>query len=151
MASNSSETDEKPVLEQSEEAGGDDGQTATKQAEAGEASGSQEPEPEVVPAPEIKEPIPTEEKSGEPPAPATAEYAMRTCPPPSYAEAVGQEIMTSVTTTMEYGIPPLSYVDILPKCTEKGNPAKKIEPIFDPFKYVYYFELCWSSIAISKL
>ena len=53
-------------------------------------------------------------------------------PPPSYEEIMGQ-FVTSVTPEHEE-LPPLSYIDIMPRLVDPGNMKNKIPPTFEKFR-----------------
>lgn len=72
------------------------------------------------------------------PAPALPEYIEQAMPPPSYEEIMGHQTQTSVQQTVTE-LPPLAYVDIMPRLLKNGNIKYKIAPEFDKFRLVYLF------------
>lgn len=69
------------------------------------------------------------------PAPTLPEYVEQSMPPPSYEEIMGHQTQTSVQHETTSDIPPLAYVDIMPRLLEKGNIKYKVAPKFDKFSY----------------
>ncbi|XP_076092473.1 uncharacterized protein LOC143063912 [Mytilus galloprovincialis] len=69
------------------------------------------------------------------PAPALPEYIEHAMPPPSYEEIMGHQTQTSVQQTVAE-LPPLAYVDIMPRLLKNGNIKYKIAPEFDKFSFV---------------
>lgn len=68
-----------------------------------------------------------------PPLPVTADEAAFRLPPPSYEEIMGV-YQTSVKAEQQMAdIPPLAYIDIMPRCLKAGNIAGKVTPTFDDF------------------
>lgn len=70
------------------------------------------------------------------PAPTLPEYVEQSMPPPSYEEIMGHQTQTSVQHETTSDIPPLAYVDIMPRLLEKGNIKYKVAPKFDKFRYL---------------
>lgn len=69
------------------------------------------------------------------PAPTLPEYVEHSMPPPSYEEIMGHQTQTSVHQETATDVPPLAYVDIMPRLLENGNIKFKIAPKFDKFRY----------------
>ena len=68
------------------------------------------------------------------PAPALPEYIERTAPPPTYEEIMGHQTQTSVQQESASDIPPLAYIDIMPRMLHPGNLKNKVAPQFDKFR-----------------
>ncbi|XP_021345006.1 uncharacterized protein LOC110444969, partial [Mizuhopecten yessoensis] len=81
-----------------------------------------------------------EEKLG---PPATADTVAATCPPPSYEEVMGHQTVGSAKTTTAADLPPLSYIDIMPRLIDRGNMDRKVTPQFDKFSVVVQAANMW--------
>ena len=66
--------------------------------------------------------------------PVSAEDVEKSKPPPSYEEVMGQ-FLTSVSER-EDDLPPLSYIDIMPRMVDPGNMKNKKPPTFEKFRSV---------------
>ena len=67
------------------------------------------------------------------PMPILPEYVEISAPPPSYEEIMGHQTQTSVNSQNTTDLPPLAYVDIMPRMLNPGNMRSKIAPQFDKF------------------
>ncbi|XP_053381687.1 uncharacterized protein LOC128549190 [Mercenaria mercenaria] len=71
-----------------------------------------------------------------PPQAISADEAAFRLPPPSYEEIMGV-YQTSVKTEQQTSdIPPLAYIDIMPRCLKAGNIAGKVAPTFDDYSAI---------------
>ncbi|XP_060073517.1 uncharacterized protein LOC132553303 [Ylistrum balloti] len=75
--------------------------------------------------------------------PATPESVAATCPPPSYEEVMGHRTVGYAKTTSPSDLPPLSYIDIMPRLLDPGNIDKKVTPQFDKFSVVVQAANMW--------
>lgn len=71
------------------------------------------------------------------PTPALPEYVEKSMPPPSYEEIMGHQTQSSVNHQgPSNDLPPLAYVDIMPRMLNPGNIKMKLAPQFDKFGFV---------------
>jgi hypothetical protein len=69
--------------------------------------------------------------------PVTPEYVEKEMPPPSYEEVMGHQALSSVKADLpQEQLPPLAYIDIMPRCLHPGNPRRKVPPEYDRFRYI---------------
>ncbi|XP_069119390.1 uncharacterized protein [Argopecten irradians] len=80
------------------------------------------------------------EKIGEP---ATPESVAASCPPPSYEEVMGHQTVGYAKASSPSDLPPLSYIDIMPRLLDPGNIANKVTPQFDKFSVVIQAANMW--------
>lgn len=74
----------------------------------------------------------------DPPAvqPVSAEEVFKFLPPPSYEDIMGHQAQTSAKANISQDeLPPLAYIDIMPRCLHPGNMKGKIPPEYDKFRY----------------
>ncbi|ESO86375.1 hypothetical protein LOTGIDRAFT_235434 [Lottia gigantea] len=62
------------------------------------------------------------------------EHIQDKSPPPSYEEVIGQHQSSLKQDQNE--LPPLSYIDIMPRCLEVGAVDRKVPPKFEPFSAI---------------
>ncbi|KAK3088229.1 hypothetical protein FSP39_016398 [Pinctada imbricata] len=71
------------------------------------------------------------------PTPVLPEYVEDTMPPPSYEEVMGHQIQSSVKHDMpQEELPPLSYIDIMPRVMTLADMRRKIAPVCDSFSVI---------------
>lgn len=64
----------------------------------------------------------------------SAEDVFKNIPPPSYEEIMGHQTLTSAKTNVSREeLPPLAYIDIMPRCLFPGNMKGKVPPEYDKF------------------
>ncbi|XP_033760856.1 LOW QUALITY PROTEIN: uncharacterized protein LOC117342736 [Pecten maximus] len=80
------------------------------------------------------------EKIGEP---ATPETVAASCPPPSYEEVMGHQTVGYAKATSPADLPPLSYIDIMPRLLDPGHIESKVTPQFDKFSVVIQAANMW--------
>lgn len=67
--------------------------------------------------------------------PMSAEDVFKNIPPPSYEEIMGHQTLTSAKTDVsKEELPPLAYIDIMPRCLFPGNMKGKVPPEYDKFR-----------------
>lgn len=67
--------------------------------------------------------------------PVTPQYVEETMPPPSYEEVMGHQALSSVKANVpQEQLPPLAYIDIMPRCLNPGNMKSKVPPEYDRFR-----------------
>lgn len=67
--------------------------------------------------------------------PVTPQYVEETMPPPSYEEVMGHQALSSVKANVpQEQLPPLAYIDIMPRCLDPGNMKSKVPPEYDRFR-----------------
>lgn len=67
--------------------------------------------------------------------PMSAEDVFKNIPPPSYEEIMGHQTLTSAKTDVsKEELPPLAYIDIMPRCIHPGNMKGKVPPEYDKFR-----------------
>lgn len=83
-------------------------------------------------------PPPSVEPSNPFPEPTSAEEVFKNIPPPSYEEIMGHQTLTSAKkdVSMEE-LPPLAYIDIMPRCLYPGNMRGNVPPEYDRFRYIF--------------
>lgn len=66
--------------------------------------------------------------------PVTPQNVEETMPPPSYEEVMGHQALSSVKANVpQEQLPPLAYIDIMPRCLNPGNMKNKVPPEYDRF------------------
>lgn len=67
--------------------------------------------------------------------PVTPHYVEETMPPPSYEEVMGHQALSSVKANVpQEELPPLAYIDIMPRCLNPGKMKNKVPPEYDRFR-----------------
>ncbi|XP_062599010.1 uncharacterized protein LOC134260481 [Saccostrea cucullata] len=67
-------------------------------------------------------------------SPVTPDYVDKHMPPPSYEEVMGHQALSSVKADVpREELPPLAYIDIMPRCLHPGNMRKRVPPEYDRF------------------
>ncbi|XP_062599009.1 uncharacterized protein LOC134260480 [Saccostrea cucullata] len=69
-----------------------------------------------------------------PPPVITTEDVINSLPPPSYEDIMGHQAQTSAKTDVsKEELPPLAYIDIMPRCLHPGNMKGRVPPEYDKF------------------
>ena len=94
-------------------------------------------------------PPPSVEPSNPFPEPTSAEEVFKNIPPPSYEEIMGHQTLTSAKkdVSMEE-LPPLAYIDIMPRCLYPGNMRGNVPPEYDRFRYICLVSLMSITIFV---
>ncbi|XP_056012775.1 uncharacterized protein LOC130052314 [Ostrea edulis] len=66
--------------------------------------------------------------------PVTPQHVEENMPPPSYEEVMGHQALSSVKANLpKEQLPPLAYIDIMPRCLHPGDMRRKAPPEYDRF------------------
>lgn len=71
--------------------------------------------------------------------PVTPQHVEENMPPPSYEEVMGHQALSSVKANLpKEQLPPLAYIDIMPRCLHPGDMRRKAPPEYDRFRYIFF-------------